>query len=167
MMLKPEGRRENQEELSLCWVRDTNCLSFKHTSHGRTFAESFWCFQTTSITTDCTLWFRRWFGWRGTWGGQPNLASNNKHPFCIYICPLSSQDRNGGALALAVEQGVLSPKRQSRVMVEELATGPQHLKPIRELWNIPQGSSIFATGHHKDPHRDGCCDSDTDKQSTR
>lgn len=103
----------------------------------------------------------------GRGGGQPNLASNNKHPFCIYICPLSSQDRNGGALALAVEQGVLSPKRQSRVMVEELATGPQHLKPIRELWNIPQGSSIFATGHHKDPHRDGCCDSDTDKQSTR
>lgn len=36
-----------------------------------------------------------------------------------------------------------------------LAGGPQHLKPIRELWNIPQGSSTLARGHRKGPHREG------------
>lgn len=33
-----------------------------------------------------------------------------------------------------------------------LAGGPQHLKPIRELWNIPWGSSTLATGHCKGPN---------------
>lgn len=38
-----------------------------------------------------------------------------------------------------------------------LAGGPQHLKPIRELWNIPQGSSMLARGHRKGPHRESPC----------
>lgn len=45
-----------------------------------------------------------------------------------------------------------------------LAGGPQHLKPIRELWNIPQGSSTLAVGHCKGPNRECRCDSGADKQ---
>lgn len=46
-----------------------------------------------------------------------------------------------------------------------LASGPQHLKPIRELWNIPQGSSTLARGHRKGPRREGRSDSDADKNT--
>lgn len=48
-----------------------------------------------------------------------------------------------------------------------LAGGPQHLKPIRELWNIPRGSSTLARGHCKGPNRESWCDSDADKQPAK
>lgn len=48
-----------------------------------------------------------------------------------------------------------------------LAGGPPHLKPIRELRNIPRGSSTLAEGHCKGPERERRCDSGADKQAAK
>lgn len=62
---------------------------------------------------------------------------------------------------------LITQDTQSGVIVGRLAGGLQHLKPIREFWNIPQGSSTLARGHHKGPRKEGSCDSDADKQPAR
>lgn len=99
------------------------------------------------------------------YGNRDNLSTNRrKHSapsnsvlgvFALFFC----QRRNGG-----------TEDTQDEVMAGGtagaggLAGGPQHLKPIRELWNIPQGSSTLAVGHCKGPNRECRCDSGADKQ---
>lgn len=97
------------------------------------------------------------------YGNRDNLTTNSRKRsapsnsvfgvFALFFC----QRRNGG-----------TEDTQDEVMAGGtaggLAGGPQHLKPIRELWNIPQGSSTLAAGHCKGPNRECRCDSGADKQ---
>lgn len=49
-------------------------------------------------------------------------------------------------------RSAITQDTRSKGLMGGLAGGPQHLKPIRVLWNIPQGSSTLARGHCKGPH---------------
>lgn len=67
---------------------------------------------------------------------------------CLVSLPSFLVRREMAALNLATQD----THGMGRVGGRGLAGGPQHLKPIRELWNIPWGSSTLATGHCKDPN---------------
>lgn len=79
----------------------------------------------------------------------------------------------GSCSVLSLRNGGLLNRESYRTRHTEcgngsgLAGGPRHLKPIREHWNIPPGSSTLARGHCKGSHREGLCNSDANKQPAR
>lgn len=86
------------------------------------------------------------------WLLSPNpLKFHIKAVSILYVCPLSfrGERRVFGPLS------PITPDTQDGALAGGLASGPKHLKPIRERWNIPQGSSTLARGHRKGPRGEG------------
>lgn len=79
------------------------------------------------------------------------LKFHSKAVSILYVCPLSfrGERRVFGPLS------PITQDTQDGALAGGLASGPKHLKPIRERWNIPQGSSTLARGHRKGPHGEG------------